>query len=50
MINSVKIIDKSYLQKDFNGGIGQSVITESIEKFNLNSEQKRAFQILQIML
>jgi hypothetical protein len=45
-INSVKIIDKSYLQKDFNGGIDQSVITKSIEKFNLNSEQKRAFQII----
>ena len=45
-INSVKIIDKSYLQKDFNGGIHQKVITESFEKFNLNSEQKRAFQII----
>ena len=45
-INSVKIIDKSYLQKDFNGGIHQKVITESFENFNLNSEQKRAFQII----
>ena len=45
-INSVKIIDKSYLQKDFNGGVHQKVITESFEKFNLNSEQKRAFQII----
>jgi hypothetical protein len=45
-INSVKIVDKSYLQKDFNGGIHQKVITESVEKFNLNSEQKRAFQII----
>ena len=33
-INSVKIIDKSYLQKDFNGGVHQKVITESFEKFN----------------
>ena len=45
-INLVKIIDKSYLQKDFNGGTHQKVITDSIEKFNLNSEQKRAFQII----
>ena len=45
-INSVKIIDKSYLQKNFDGGIHQKVITESFEKFNLNSEQKRAFQII----
>jgi hypothetical protein len=45
-INTVNIIDKSYLQKDFNGGIHQKVITESFEKFNLNSEQKRAFQII----
>ena len=45
-INSVKIIDKSYLQKDFNGGVHQKVITESFENFNLNSEQKRAFQII----
>ena len=45
-INSVKIVDKSYLQKDFDGGIHHKVITESIEKFNLNSEQKRAFQII----
>ena len=27
-VNSVKIIDKSYLQKDFNGGIHQNVITK----------------------
>ena len=45
-INSVKIIDKSYLHKDFNGGIHQKIITKSIEKFNLNSEQKRAVQII----
>ena len=54
-INSVKIIYKSYLQKDFNGGIYQNEIIGPIEKFNVNSEQKRAFQIiafksLQIML
>ena len=45
-INSVKIIDKSYLQRDFDGGIHKKVITESIKTFNLNSEQKRAFQII----
>ena len=45
-INLVKIIDKSYLQKDFDGGIHQKVITDSIEKFNLNSEENRAFQII----
>jgi hypothetical protein len=43
-INSVKIIKKSYLQKDFNGGIHQKMITDSFEKYNLNSEQKRAFK------
>jgi len=42
----VKIIDKSYFQKDFNGGIHQKIITESIDKFHLNSERKRAFQII----
>ena len=45
-INSVKIIDKSYLQKDFDRGIHQKIITESIKAFNLNSERKRAFQII----
>ena len=45
-VNSVKIIDKSYIQKDFNGGIHQNVITKSIEKFNLNSEQQKTFQII----
>ena len=45
-ISSVRIIDNLYFQKDFNGGIHQNKIIESIEKLNLNSEQKRAFQII----
>ena len=45
-INSVKIIYKSYLQKDFNGGIYQNEIIGPNEKFNVNSEQKEPFKSL----
>jgi hypothetical protein len=45
-INTVKIIDKSYLEKDFDGGVHQAAITETVDQFNLNSEQNRAFHII----
>ena len=44
--NVVKIVDKSYLEKSFVAGEHKVQIYETITKFELNKEQKRAFRII----
>lgn len=44
--NTVKIVDKSYLERNFDPGPHKAVIAESITKFSLNTEQERAFRIV----
>ena len=46
--NNVQIVDRSYLQKDFKAqsDVAQNLIEDVIEKFELNSDQERAFRIV----
>src|SRR6202453_5261476 len=46
--NDVQIVDRSYLQKNFKAQseIAQNLIEDVIEKFDLTSEQERAFRII----
>src|SRR5580698_6526754 len=46
--NEVKVVDKDYLDRIFDGNQQHSVkiIGDTIHKFNLNTEQERAFQIV----
>src|SRR6266545_3929238 len=44
--NVVKVVDKSYLQKAYHAGEGHIFIEQAIEKYSLNKEQERAFQII----
>jgi hypothetical protein len=47
--NDVQIVDRSYLQKDFKiqSNAAQKLIEDVIQKFSLNSEQERAFRIVE---
>src|ERR1700683_578827 len=46
--NDVQIVDRSYLQKNFKAQLetAQKLIEDVIEKFELTSEQERAFRII----
>jgi hypothetical protein len=46
--NDVKIIDRSYLQRSFKAksAAAQKLIDETVQDFNLNTEQERAFKIV----
>ena len=44
--NIVKIIDWSYLTKNFNIGENKKQVEDVISKFGLNTEQERAFHII----
>ena len=44
--NVVKIIDQSYLTKNFNLGENKKQVEDIISKFSLNTEQERAFRII----
>ena len=44
--NTVKVVDKSYLQKAYHAGQGHAFIEQSISKYTLNKEQERAFRII----
>ena len=46
--NNVQIVDRSYLQRDFKAqsDVAQKLIEDVIEKFELNSDQERAFTIV----
>ena len=44
--NFVKIVDKSYLDKDFHVRGASDLIDASVHKFSLNKEQERAFRII----
>ncbi|KAF8812808.1 hypothetical protein BYT27DRAFT_7045790, partial [Phlegmacium glaucopus] len=45
--NIVKIVDQSYLTKCFNTGENKQQIEEVVSKFGLNTEQERAFRIIE---
>ncbi len=46
--NNVQVIDRSYLQKSFKAKLisDQKLVISTINKFSLNTEQKRAFKIV----
>jgi hypothetical protein len=46
--NDVQIVDRSYLQKNFKvqSEVAQKLIQDVIDKFELNSEHKKAFRII----
>ncbi len=45
-IDAVKIVDKSYLEKSFYIEGVSHVVTDTVKKFSLNTEQERAFRII----
>jgi hypothetical protein len=50
--NNVQIVDRSYLQKNFRAqsDTAQKLIEDVVEKFELTSDQERAFRIMQSLL
>lgn len=45
-LNVVKVVDKSYLDKDFQAGKASELISTTLQEFSLNEEQARAFRII----
>ena len=44
--NVVKVVDKSYLDKNFQGGKASDLINTIVLEYSLNKEQERAFRII----
>ena len=44
--NVVEVVDKSYLDKNFQGGKASDLINTTVLEYSLNEEQERAFRII----
>ena len=48
VFNNIKILDRSYFEREYKAeeALHQQCVASTIEEFNMNNEQERAFKII----